>query len=149
MLSLFLRARPNIVSTALPKIRERFNAPMSSPGSSPRTYRERRSTPLYGNSPTFRVGSSCSMSAIGVFFLAPRSRAPAQTIAQLIIFRADKVRRRRLMTLVFAADRDVVSPSRKRKISGLFRRGFGVASVVGPLLGGFFTDQISWPGSFI
>ncbi len=43
-----------------------------------------------------------------------------------------------------AALGDVVSPRERGKYAGLFGGVFGVATVIGPLLGGFLTTQIDW-----
>jgi MFS family permease len=39
---------------------------------------------------------------------------------------------------------DVVSPRERGRCQGLFGAVLGVTSVVGPLLGGFFVDHLSW-----
>ncbi len=49
-----------------------------------------------------------------------------------------------LFVLAFTVVGDVVAPRERGKIQGLFGAVFGLSSVAGPLLGGFFVDQLSW-----
>ncbi|MGO9207663.1 MAG: MFS transporter, partial [Candidatus Limnocylindrales bacterium] len=39
---------------------------------------------------------------------------------------------------------DLFTPAERGKYQGLFGAVFGVAFLVGPFLGGFLTDNISW-----
>ena len=49
-----------------------------------------------------------------------------------------------LMSLALAVIGDVIPPRERGKYQGLFGAVFGVSSVVGPLLGGLFTDHLGW-----
>jgi EmrB/QacA subfamily drug resistance transporter len=49
-----------------------------------------------------------------------------------------------LMVTTIAVVGDVVPPSDRGKYQGLFGGVFGVSTVIGPLLGGFFVDNLSW-----
>jgi hypothetical protein len=39
---------------------------------------------------------------------------------------------------------DLVPPRERGRYQGVFGAGFGVATIIGPLLGGFFVDHLSW-----
>src|SRR5581483_1966388 len=49
-----------------------------------------------------------------------------------------------LMVLTIATIGDVVSPRERGRYQGYFGAAFGLSTVIGPLLGGFFVDQVSW-----
>lgn len=49
-----------------------------------------------------------------------------------------------LFSSVFASIADLYPPARRAKIQGMFGGIFGIASVVGPVVGGYLTDNLSW-----
>ncbi len=62
-------------------------------------------------------------------------------MVQLIVFRAVQgLGGAALITSAFAVIADLYPPRERAKLGGLFGSVFGLASVVGPLIGGFFTD---------
>jgi EmrB/QacA subfamily drug resistance transporter len=68
---------------------------------------------------------------------------------QLILFRAMQgVCGGIMMGLTFAIIGDVFSPAERGRYQGVFSGTWGVASVLGPTLGGWLTDQISWRATF-
>jgi len=49
-----------------------------------------------------------------------------------------------LFSSVFASIADLYPPARRARIQGVFGGIFGIASVVGPVVGGFLTDNLNW-----
>ncbi|GGX53043.1 MFS transporter [Streptomyces fructofermentans] len=73
----------------------------------------------------------------------------AATMDQLIAFRAlQGVGAGGLMIGVQAVAADIVPPRERVRATGLIGAVFGVASFAGPLLGGYFTDHLSWRWCF-
>ena len=72
-----------------------------------------------------------------------------QGMAELILFRAIQgVGGGLLMANAFAIIGDVVAPADRGRWQGLFGAVFGLASVIGPTIGGFITDNIGWQWVF-
>jgi len=64
---------------------------------------------------------------------------------QLIAFRAVQgFGSAALFTTAFAVISDLYPPSERGRYTGLFGAVFGISSVLGPLIGGFLTDHLSW-----
>jgi EmrB/QacA subfamily drug resistance transporter len=69
----------------------------------------------------------------------------SQSMFQLIGFRAVQgVGAGGLATGAMAIVGDILSPRQRGRYMGYFGAVFGVSSVIGPLLGGFFTESLSW-----
>jgi EmrB/QacA subfamily drug resistance transporter len=74
----------------------------------------------------------------------------SQTTVQLILARAVQgVGSASLFTSAFTVVADIFPPSERGKYQGLFGAVFGLSSVVGPLVGGFLTDFLSWHWVFL
>jgi EmrB/QacA subfamily drug resistance transporter len=68
---------------------------------------------------------------------------------QLILFRAMQgICGGIMMGLTFAILGDIFSPAERGKYQGVFSGAWGMASVFGPTLGGWLTDQVSWRATF-
>jgi EmrB/QacA subfamily drug resistance transporter len=102
-------------------------------------------TPLYGKLGDL-YGRKVVLQAGLVIFLAGSALCgQAQNLTELILFRAIQgLGGGGLMVSAQAAIGDVVPPSDRGRYNGIFGAVFGVSSVAGPLLGGFFTDNLGW-----
>src|SRR5690606_30240514 len=103
------------------------------------------STPLYGKLGDLFGRKRLVQVAIVIFLVSSVLCGLASSMGQLIAFRALKgVGGGGLMVLAQAVVADVVAPRERGRYQGYFGAVFGVSSIVGPLLGGFFTDHLSW-----
>ncbi|MFH0522443.1 MDR family MFS transporter [Streptomyces sp. M41] len=92
----------------------------------------------YGRKRLFQI-------AIVIFLVGSALCGMAQDMAQLIAFRAVQgVGGGGLMVLSMAIVGDIVPPRERGRYQGLFGAVFGASSVLGPLLGGVFTEHLSW-----
>jgi EmrB/QacA subfamily drug resistance transporter len=93
---------------------------------------------LYGRRPIFQA-------AIVIFLAGSLLSGLSQDIGQLIVFRAVQgIGGGGLFALAMATMGDVVPPRERGKYGGYFGAVFGVSSVLGPVLGGFFADGPGW-----
>ncbi|MFF4252218.1 DHA2 family efflux MFS transporter permease subunit [Streptomyces sp. NPDC001663] len=92
----------------------------------------------YGRKRLFQI-------AIVIFLIGSALCGMAQNMPQLIAFRAVQgLGGGGLIVLSMAIVGDVVSPRERGRYQGLFGAVFGATSVLGPLLGGLFTQHLSW-----
>ncbi|WP_033281825.1 MDR family MFS transporter [Streptomyces sp. NRRL F-525] len=92
----------------------------------------------YGRKRLFQI-------AIVIFLVGSALCGAAQNMPQLIGFRAlQGLGGGGLIVLSMAIVGDVVSPRERGRYQGLFGAVFGATSVLGPLLGGLFTEHLSW-----
>ena len=68
---------------------------------------------------------------------------------QLIIYRAIQgIGGGALMPITFAIIFDIFPPEKRGKMQGLFGAVFGLSSVLGPIIGAYFTDHVTWEWIF-
>src|SRR5688572_1115030 len=100
------------------------------------------STPLYGKLSDLYGRRPVQMFAISTFLVGSLLSGMAQNLTQLIAFRGIQgLGAGGLMTLAFTIISDVVSPRDRGRYQGLFGAVFGLASVLGPLAGGYFAEH--------
>ena len=102
-------------------------------------------TPLYGKLGDLYGRKLVLQVGLVIFLIGSALCGQAQSMTELIAFRAVQgLGGGGLMVSAQAAIGDVVSPRERGKYSGLFGAVFGVATVIGPLLGGFLTTSLDW-----
>jgi EmrB/QacA subfamily drug resistance transporter len=103
------------------------------------------STPLWGKLGDQYGRKRLFRASIVLFLIGSALCGLSQDMFELIVFRAVQgLGGGGLLVLVVAIVGDVVPPRERGRYQGLFGAVFGVSSVCGPLLGGWFVDNLSW-----
>ena len=102
-------------------------------------------TPIYGKLGDLYGRKVVLQSAIALFLVGSALCGVSQSMFQLILFRAlQGLGGGGLNVTTQAVVGDIVAPRDRGRYQGIFGAVFGLASVAGPLLGGYFTTQLSW-----
>src|SRR5437764_3480228 len=101
--------------------------------------------PLYGKFGDLYGRKGTLQTAIVIFLVGSALCGIAQNMPELIAFRGlQGLGAGGLLTTSIAVVGDIIPPRERGRYQGLFGAVFGVSTVVGPLLGGFFVDHLSW-----
>ena len=98
---------------------------------------------LYGRKLIFSI-------AMLLFLAGSVLCATAQSMEQLIFFRAMQgIGAGGVLPLAFTIVGELFSLEQRARLQGLFSGVWGVSAVIGPLIGGFLVDQVSWHWVFL
>jgi EmrB/QacA subfamily drug resistance transporter len=93
---------------------------------------------LYGRRPLYQIG-------IAIFLAGSILSGISTSMFQLIAFRAIQgLGAGALVPLAMTIIGDIYTLQERARMQALFSGVWGLASIVGPIIGGFLTDQLSW-----
>ena len=103
------------------------------------------SQPIYGKLGDLYGRKTVLQVAIVVFLVGSALCGVAQNMTELISFRGlQGLGAGGLLVTTIAVVGDIIPPRDRGRYQGIFGAVFGVSTVIGPLLGGFFVDNLSW-----
>jgi EmrB/QacA subfamily drug resistance transporter len=101
--------------------------------------------PLYGKLGDLYGRKLLLQAAIVIFLVGSALCGIAQDMLQLILFRAlQGIGGGGLIVVIIAVIGDLIPPRERGRYQGFFGAVFGFATIIGPLLGGFFVDHLTW-----
>jgi len=93
---------------------------------------------MYGRKKIYIIG-------LGIFIICSLLSGLSQTMTQIIIFRGlQGIGGGIMMANAFTLIGDLFPPGERGKYQGIMSGVFGLSSIIGPPLGGFLTDTLSW-----
>jgi EmrB/QacA subfamily drug resistance transporter len=93
---------------------------------------------IYGRKPLLMIG-------VTLFLVGSALSGLSQNMFELILFRGIQgLGAGALFPISLAVIGDLFTPAERGKYQGLFGAVFGISFIVGPALGGFLTDNVSW-----
>jgi multidrug resistance protein len=102
-------------------------------------------TPIYGKLADLFGRKVIFIFGVALFVAGSMLSGAAQTMLQLIWFRAFQgLGAGAVIPLTFTIIGDLYPGEERAKMQGLFSAVWGVAGLLGPLVGGLFVDHVSW-----
>jgi len=147
MLALLLGALDQtIVATAMPKILQDLNGlNLYSWVVTAYLLASTAMIPIYGKLSDLYGRKVIVFIGVILFLIGSVLSGQSRTMIELIVFRAIQgLGSAGIFSMAFTVIADLFSPAERGKYQGLFGAVFGIASVIGPWLGGLLTDNLSW-----
>lgn len=93
---------------------------------------------LYGRKPLLLIG-------VSLFLVGSALSGQSRTMPELIAFRAIQgLGAGSIFPIALSVIGDIFSPRERGRYQGLFGAVFGLSFIIGPFLGGYLTDNLSW-----
>lgn len=106
--------------------------------------------PIYGKLSDLYGRKLIYIISMSLFIAGSILCAQAQTMEQLILFRAVQgLGAGGVLPLAFTIIGELFTLEQRARMQGLFSGVWGVSSVIGPLVGGFLVDRVSWRWVFL
>jgi EmrB/QacA subfamily drug resistance transporter len=103
------------------------------------------STPIFGKLSDMFGRKLFFLLGLALFIVGSALCGTAHSMTQLIVYRAVQgIGGGALMPISFTIIFDIFPPEKRGKMNGLFGAVFGMSSVFGPIIGGYFTDYVDW-----
>ncbi|WHH61086.1 MDR family MFS transporter [Petroclostridium sp. X23] len=147
MVSMFLAAfEGTVVTTAMPTIaRDLKGFELISWVFSSYLFTSAIFTPIYGKLADMYGRKNTLFVGIIIFLMGSLLCGISQNMYQLIAFRAVQgIGAGSILPLTFAVIGDIFNVEQRAKVQGWLSSVWGIASLAGPFIGGYFIDYLSW-----
>lgn len=152
MLAMFLAAfEGTVVTTAMPTISKSLNGfNLISWVFSAYLLTSAVSTPIYGKLSDLYGRRSMIVTGIIIFIIGSFLCALSRSMIQLILFRTIQgIGAGAILTISYTIIGDIFELEERAKIQGALNTVWGIAGLVGPFIGGFILDYLSWHWIFL